>query len=294
MNEQEKPRFTSDNLKETIIMTIAVGIIAAAVYFFLIPSMTSISSISALAIIMSHYIPLHVSTITMILNVVLLLIGFVTCGKEFGAKTVYTSLLMPIFLYVFELIFPNNKSLTNDVVLDTICYILVVSVGLALLFNANASSGGLDIVAKLLNKYLHIEIGKAMTLAGMCTAISSIFVYDTKTLVLSILGTYANGIVLDHFIDGFNRRKRICILTEQYKELQNFIVHELHRGVTLYPAIGGYNNEEKIELVTILTRNEYAEVLNYLHSVDENAFVTVSTVNEVIGQWNVKQKMRGI
>mgnify|MGYP001220033529 FL=1 len=192
------------------------------------------------------------------------------------------------------LIFPNNKSLTNDVVLDTICYILVVSVGLALLFNANASSGGLDIVAKLLNKYLHIEIGKAMTLAGMCTAISSIFVYDTKTLVLSILGTYANGIVLDHFIDGFNRRKRICILTEQYKELQNFIVHELHRGVTLYPAIGGYNNEEKIELVTILTRNEYAEVLNYLHSVDENAFVTVSTVNEVIGQWNVKQKMRGI
>ena len=103
-------------------------------------------------------------------------------------RTVYTSLLMPIFLYVFELIFPNNKSLTNDVVLDTICYILVVSVGLALLFNANASSGGLDIVAKLLNKYLHIEIGKAMTLAGMCTAISSIFVYDTKTLVLSILG----------------------------------------------------------------------------------------------------------
>lgn len=281
-------------IKEYVIITLGTLIVSMAVYFFLLPSNVVVGSLSGLVMVLATFIPLKISVMTFILNAVLLVVGFLFIGKEFGAKTVYTSLLMPIFLYVFELIFPNNKSLTNDVVLDTICYILVVSVGLALLFNANASSGGLDIVAKLLNKYLHIEIGKAMTLAGMCTAISSIFVYDTKTLVLSILGTYTNGIVLDHFIDGFNRRKRICILTEQYKELQNFIVHELHRGVTLYPAIGGYNNEEKIELVTILTRNEYAEVLNYLHSVDENAFVTVSTVNEVIGQWNVKQKMRGI
>lgn len=281
-------------IKEYVIITLGTLIVSMAVCFFLLPSNVVVGSLSGLVMVLATFIPLKISVMTFILNAVLLVVGFLFIGKEFGAKTVYTSLLMPIFLYVFELIFPNNKSLTNDVVLDTICYILVVSVGLALLFNANASSGGLDIVAKLLNKYLHIEIGKAMTLAGMCTAISSIFVYDTKTLVLSILGTYANGIVLDHFIDGFNRRKRICILTEQYKELQNFIVHELHRGVTLYPAIGGYNNEEKIELVTILTRNEYAEVLNYLHSVDENAFVTVSTVNEVIGQWNVKQKMRGI
>ena len=281
-------------IKEYVIITLGTLIVSMAVYFFLLPSNVVVGSLSGLVMVLATFIPLKISVMTFILNAVLLVVGFLFIGKEFGAKTVYTSLLMPIFLYVFELIFPNNKSLTNDVVLDTICYILVVSVGLALLFNANASSGGLDIVAKLLNKYLHIEIGKAMTLAGMCTAISSIFVYDTKTLVLSILGTYANVIVLDHFIDGFNRRKRICILTEQYKELQNFIVHELHRGVTLYPAIGGYNNEEKIELVTILTRNEYAEVLNYLHSVDENAFVTVSTVNEVIGQWNVKQKMRGI
>ena len=281
-------------IKEYAIITLGTLIVSTAVYFFLLPSNVVVGSLSGLVMVLSTFIPLKISVMTFILNAVLLVIGFLFIGKEFGAKTVYTSLLMPVFLYVFELIFPNNKSLTDDVVLDTICYLLVVSVGLALLFNANASSGGLDIVAKLLNKYMHIEIGKAMTLAGMCTAISSIFVYDTKTLVLSILGTYANGIVLDHFIDGFNRRKRICILTEEYKELQNFIVHELHRGVTLYPAIGGYNNEEKIELVTILTRNEYAEVLQYLHSIDEKAFVTVSTVNEVIGQWNVKQKIQGM
>ncbi len=282
------------HIKEYAIITLGILIVSTAVYFFLLPSNVVVGSLSGLVMVLATVIPLKISVMTFILNAVLLVIGFLFIGKEFGAKTVYTSLLMPVFLYVFELMFPNNKSLTDDMTLDMICYLLVVSVGLALLFNANASSGGLDIVAKLLNKYLHIEIGKAMTVAGMCTAVSSIFVYDTKTLVLSVLGTYANGIVLDHFIDGFNRRKRMCILTEEYKDLQNFIVHELHRGVTLYPAMGGYNNEEKIELVTILTRNEYAEVLQYLHSVDEKAFVTVSTVNEVIGQWNVKQKIQGI
>lgn len=281
-------------LKEYGTITIGIFIVSLAVYFFLIPSNVVVGSLSGLVIVLSSFIPLKISVMTFILNAVLLLIGFIFIGKEFGAKTVYTSILMPVFLYIFELIFPNNKSLTNDILIDTICYLLVVSIGLAMLFNANASSGGLDIVAKLLNKYLHVEIGKAMTIAGMCTAISSILVYDTKSLVLSILGTYANGIILDNFIDGFNRRKRICILSTEYKQIQEFIVHKLNRGVTLYPAIGGYNNEEKLELVTILTRNEYAELLSYLHSVDQKAFITVSTVNEVIGHWNIKSKVRGI
>ena len=118
MNKEKKQVVTPDNLKEIAVMTIAVGIIAAAVYFFLIPSQTSISSVSALAIIIAHYVPLHVSTVTMILNVVLLLIGFITCGKEFGAKTVYTSILLPLYLAVFEHVFPDFVSLTNSTELD--------------------------------------------------------------------------------------------------------------------------------------------------------------------------------
>ena len=244
MNKQEKQIFTSDNLKETAIMTIAVGIIAAAVYFFLIPSMTSISSISALAIVMSYYIPLHVSTITMILNVVLLLIGFVTCGKEFGAKTVYTSILLPLYLAVFEHIFPDFTSLTNSSELDVICYILVVSIGLSILFNMNASSGGLDIVAKIMNKYLHIELGKAMSISGMCVALSSALIYDKKAVVLSVLGTYFNGIVLDHFIFGQNLKRRVCIITKYEEEVRQFILHELHSGATFYEATGAYNMQK--------------------------------------------------
>ena len=271
MNKQKKKGFTSDTLKETAVMTIAVGIIAAAVYFFLIPSQTSISSISALAIIIAHYVPLHVSTVTMILNVVLLLIGFVTCGKEFGAKTVYTSILLPVYLAVFEHVFPDFESLTNSNELDVLCYILVVSIGLSILFNMNASSGGLDIVAKIMNKYLHIELGKAMSISGMCVALSSALIYDKKAVVLSVLGTYFNGIV----------KRRVCIITKYEEEVRQFILHELHSGATFYEAMGAYNMQKYREIITIVDKSEYQKLMNYIVQKDPEAFVTVYTVSDM-------------
>ena len=281
MNKQKKKGFTSDTLKETAVMTIAVGIIAAAVYFFLTPSQTSISSISALAIIIAHYVPLHVSTVTMILNVVLLLIGFVTCGKEFGAKTVYTSILLPVYLAVFEHVFPDFESLTNSSELDVLCYILVVSIGLSILFNMNASSGGLDIVAKIMNKYLHIELGKAMSISGMCVALSSALIYDKKAVVLSVLGTYFNGIVLDHFIFGQNVKRRVCIITKYEEEVRQFILHELHSGATFYEAMGAYNMQKYREIITIVDKSEYQKLMNYIVQKDPEAFVTVYTVSDM-------------
>ena len=256
----------------------------------MIPSNVIVGSLSGLVIVLENFIPIPISVMTFILNAALLVVGFLVIGKEFGAKTIYTSVMLPVFLFVFEHVAPNNKSLTNDILLDTITYILIVSVGLAMLFNANASSGGLDIVAKVLSKFTHIEIGKAMTITGMCVAISSMLVYDTKVVVLSILGTYANGIVIDNFISGFNRRKRVCILTSRFEEVQKFIAEKLGRGVTLYKAIGGYDRKEQFEIQTILTQSEYGKLLEYMHENDMKAFVTVSTVNEVIGEWNIKKK----
>ena len=277
-------------IKEYGTVTIGMLIVAVAVFFFMLPSHVVVGSMTGLVMVLTNFIPVKVSVLTFILNIALLIIGCIFVGKEFGGKTVYASILFPVLLGIFEIAFPNNQSLTNDVLLDTICYLLVVSVGQAMLFNVNASSGGLDIVAKILNKYTHIELGKAMSIAGMITAFSAIFVYDTKTLVLSILATYVNGIILDHFIDGYNRRKRVCILSSNHEQIQSFITNELKRGVTLYQAIGGYKKEEKTEIVTILTRSEYAALLNYLHSIDQKAFVTVSTVNEVVGEWNSKRR----
>lgn len=277
-------------IREYGIITAGTLVIAAAVYFFMIPSNVIVGSLSGLVIVLANFISLPISVMTFILNAVLLVIGFIFIGKEFGAKTVYTSALLPLFLFVFEKAVPGNASLTNDIFIDTICYVLVVSIGLAMLFNANASSGGLDIAAKILNKYMHVEIGKAMTITGMCVAVSSVLIYDKKSVIMSILATYVNGIVIDNFIGGFNRRKRVCILSDHYEVIQRFIVEELKRGVTLYKATGGYNSEERTEIQTILTQSEYGKLLEYLHSIDMKAFVTVSTVNEVIGEWNVVKR----
>ena len=268
-------------MKETGILTVAVAIIAAAVYFFLVPSHASVSSISGLGIVLANFIPLPLSAITMILNVVLLLIGFVTCGREFGVKTVYTSVMLPIFLGLFEILFPNFGSLTDSQELDVLCYILVVSVGLSILFNRNASSGGLDIVAKIMNKYLHVELGKAMSISGMCVALSSALIYDKKAVVLSVLGTYFNGIVLDHFIFGQNLKRRVCIITKYEEEVRQFILHELHSGATFYEATGAYNMQKHREIITIVDKSEYQKLMNYVSKKDPEAFVTVYTVSDM-------------
>ena len=280
-NKKNKQLSYLEGVKEVVILTAAVAIIAAAVYFFLVPSHTSVSSISGLGIVLSNFVPLQLSAITMILNVVLLIIGFFTCGREFGVKTVYTSVMLPLFLGLFEIIFPNFGSMTDSQELDVLCYVLVVSVGLSILFNRNASSGGLDIVAKIMNKYLHMELGKAMSLSGMCVALSAALVYDKKTVVLSILGTYFNGIVLDHFIFDHNIKRRVCIITKKEEELRQFIIHDLHSGATIYEAIGAYNMEKRREIITIVDKGEYQKLMKFINQEDPKAFITVYNVSNM-------------
>ena len=276
--------------KETAILTGAIAIIAAAVYFFLAPSHTSVSSISGLGIVLSNFVPLPLSAITMVLNTVLLIIGFFTCGREFGAKTVYTSVMLPVFLGLFERLFPDFGSMTGSQELDVLCYILVVSVGLSILFNRNASSGGLDIVAKIMNKYLHMELGKAMSLSGMCVALSAALVYDKKTVVLSILGTYFNGIVLDHFIFDNSIKRRVCIITEKEEALRQFIINELHSGATIYEAIGAYNLQKHNEIITIVDKSEYQRLMTFINREDPKAFITVYNVSNMQYQPKIWKK----
>ena len=267
--------------KEMAILTGAVAIIAAAVFFFLIPSHTAVSSISGLAIVLSNFIPLSISAITMILNVGLLIIGFILCGPEFGYKTVYTSIMLPVFMGILEALLPNNQSLTGDQALDVLAYILLVSVGLSILFNRNASSGGLDIVAKIMNKFLHMELGKAMSLAGMCVALSAAFVYDSKTVVLSVIGTYFNGIVVDYFIFGQNEKKRVCIVSQKEELVRDFILNDLHSGATIYEAIGAYTLEKRREIIAIVDKHEYQKLMRFMNEKDPDAFMTVYSVHDM-------------
>lgn len=270
-----------NTIKEFAIITIGTAIVAAAVFFFMVPSHVSVGSGAALAMVLSNFIPLSVSTITLIMNVGLLIIGFILIGPEFGVKTVYCSILMPLIMGVFELIFPTFKSITQDPLLDVICYILVVGVGLAILFSRNASSGGLDIVAKIMNKYFRIELGKAMSYAGIAVALSSALCYDSKTVVLSLLGTYAGGIVVDNFIFGINIKRRVCVISKELDTIVDFVLHELHSGATLDEIIGAYDREAKMEMVTIVDKTEYRRLMDFIRKTDPKAFVTVYSVSDM-------------
>ncbi|MCI9228717.1 MAG: YitT family protein [Dorea sp.] len=274
------------DLKSFLTMLAGMFLISAAVYYIMMPANLVLGSLSGLVLVLVNFIPLKVSALTFILNAVLLVCGYIFIGKEFGAKTVVTSLLLPVYLWIFEIVTPDVSSLSGNTVIDLACFMVVISMGQALLFNMNASSGGLDVVAKLLNKYLGFKIGESLTIAGFIIACTSIFVYDRETMVVSLIGTYIYGLVLDRYCDGFRIRKKVCILSVKYQEIQEYIVKELHRGATLYHAYGGMGLTERMEVVTILEKSEYGKLLAYIHQADPAAFVTVSTVNEVIGEWN--------
>ena len=269
------------NIKEFFIITVGTLIVSTAVFFFMLPSHVSVGSGTALAMVLSNFIPLPESVITLILNIVLLILGFLLIGPEFGAKTVYCAILMPAFLGVYEQLFPNQQSITEDPFLDVLCYIFVVGIGLAILFRRNASSGGLDIVAKLMNKFLRMELGKAMSVSGMLVALSSALVYDKKTVVISVLGTYLGGLVVDHFIFGMDLKRRVCIISPKLDQIVDFILHDLHSGATLNNIIGAYDRNPKQEVITIVDKQEYKALMDYVKRVDPKAFITVYSVSEI-------------
>ena len=269
------------NFKEFVIITFGAALVAVAVFFFMMPSKVAVGSASALAMVLANFISLPMSVINLILNVLLLVAGFILVGSEFGAKTVYTSIMIPLFVGVFEWILPNFQSLTADPLLDVLCYILVVSIAMAVLFSLNASSGGLDIVAKIIHKYLRIDLGKAVSFSGIAVALTSAFCYDTKTVVLSVLATYFSGIVVDYFMFGLNIKRRVCIISPKLDEIVDYILHDLHSGATLYDGIGAYHNDPRKEVVTIVDKNEYRKLMEFVRKTDPKAFVTVYSVNEI-------------
>ena len=280
MSNKSKNNFKAAVI-DFIIITVGAFIAAAAIFFFMVPSHVAVGSGSALAMVLSNFIPLPISSLLMIINAVLLIIGFVLIGPEFGAKTVYAALMVPAFMGLLEFLFPNFQSFTNDPLLDVLCYVLVVGIGMAILFSRNASSGGLDIVAKIMNKYLRMDLGKAGSIAGIAIALSSALVYDTKTVVLSILGTYFGGIVLDKFIFGMGLKKKVCIISPKLDQFKEYILNELHSGATIYESYGAYDNIVRKEIVTIVDKSEFRRLMDFIKKTDPKAFVTVYAVNEM-------------
>jgi len=276
-------------IRDYIQITIASALAGTSIYFFMMPNDLVLGSTTAIGIVLGNIIPLPVSILTLAINIFLLVLGFLLLDREFGAKTVYSSVMIPVVIGFWENVSPNLHSLTQDPFLDMICHLILINMAVAIMFSTNASSGGLDIVAKLMNKYLKIQLGTAISLSGVLVAMSSIFYYDSKTVVLSILGTYVSGLMVDWFISGINLKRRVCIISDHLDDIVAFVLHTLHSGATLYDGIGAYDNVPHREIVTIVDKNEYRKLMDYVKQIDPKAFITVYSVKEMRYQPKIKK-----
>ena len=284
--------------KELIIMTLGMAIAAAAVYYFMMPSKLVLGSISGLSIVITNVlnmvgIPVKMSWIVTTINAILLVLAWLLIGKEFGAKTVYTAMILGPLLEFWEKVCPYERlveagqtSVMGDPLLDLICFVLVVSISQTILFNINASTGGLDILAKIVNKYLHFDIGVSVTVAGALICCSAFAINPFRMVVLGLIGTWMNGLALDYFMASVNKRKRICIVSDRNEEIRTYIVNTLERGCTLYDVHGGFSGAPHVEIQALLTQDEFSRVMNFVKKNDIQAFITAGNVSEIYGMWN--------
>ena len=273
---------------------------------------------------------LEVSVMIFVINAILLVLAYFLIGKEFGIKTVYTALILGPFTALLETHLPYQKLITifyggrsafctdaaaqawsetathswaADVVnpsgftslmgnewFDLVCFVLILSFAQAMLFKINASTGGLDILAKIVNKYMHFDIGASVTVAGTAICLTAFAINPFNIVVIGLIGTWINGLVVDYFTAGLNNRKRVCIISPQYKHIQDFIINDLQRGVTMYDVTGGYSNQKKVEIEALLTKDEFSKLMNHINENGINAFITAGNVSEVYGLWASKKE----
>ncbi|MBQ5856266.1 MAG: YitT family protein [Bacteroidales bacterium] len=294
---------------ELIIMTVGMIVTACAVYYFLVPSKLIIGTISGLSIVISGIcekffgFPLNVSTVILVINAILLILAYILIDKEFGIKTVYTALILGPLIGVLEKYLPYENfisttseipSIMGDLWLDLCCFVLLLSLAQAVLFKINASTGGLDILAKIVNKYLHFDIGTSVSVAGWIICCTAFMINDARLVIIGLIGTWINGLVVDYFTASFNRRKKVSIISNQHEEIRQFIVNDISRGVTIYNVKGGYSGEDKVKLEVLLSTDEFSDLMKFINENEINAFITAGNVSEVYGLWGDKNRRKSI
>ena len=299
-----KPLGTFKFWKELFIMTFGMFIAAASVYYFLMPSNLIVGSITGLSMVLSEVftmagIPIKVSLMVTAINAVLPLLAWFLIGPEFGAKTVYTALILGPMLELWEkilpyqsLLEPGQTSVMADPWFDLLCFVLILSSSQTILFHINASTGGLDILAKIVNKYFHFDIGTSVTVAGALICCTAFAINPFRMVVIGLIGTWINGLALDYFTAGINRRKRVCIISSQHERIRKYIIEELERGCSLYNVTGGYNGHQNVEITALLTQDEFANLMDFLKENDIHGFITAGNVSEIYGDWNAKKKKK--
>lgn len=272
-------------VKEFLLVNLGLILVAAGIHFFKVPNNFGTGGVSGLSIIIKHFIPtISVGLLMLIINIVLLFAGFILIGFNFGYKTVYSSFALSGMVWLFDRIYPLSKPLTGDTMLELIFSILLPAVGSAIVFNQNASTGGTDIVAKVLSKLTKLDIGKALLVSDFIIAIMSGVVFGIRIGMYSLLGLILKAFIIDMVLEGLNIKKQVVIVSNKLDEIKEYIINGLHRGATIYKAEGAYTGEEKHVITTVLSRRQAIMIRSFIRDVDKKAFITITSSSEIIGK----------
>lgn len=272
-----------ESIKEFALITMGIFLVAVSVVYFFEPNNIAAGGITGLAIVINHYIPfISIGPLVLMMDAILFIVALIVLGAKFGAKTIYSSFLLSTSMWLMQTFIPIN--ITNDLILATIFGTLISAVGMAIVFNANASTGGTDIIAKILNKFFHIEIGKSLLIVDFLVTLLGAVTFGINIGLYGLLAVIINGVVIDNIIAGFKTKSEITIISEKNKEISKFILDDLERGCTFIKGIGGFTGKDTSILYTVLDRNEFIKLKNKIKEIDKNAFITVGEVHEVMGE----------
>lgn len=271
------------NFKDFVLITIGILLVAISVVYFFDPNNIAAGGITGLAIVINHYIPfISIGPLVLMMDGVLFIIALILIGPKFGAKSIYCSLLLSTSMWVMQKFLPFN--VTDDLMLATIFGTLIAAGGMAIVFNANASSGGTDIIAKILNKFFHFDIGKSLLMVDFLVTLLGAITFGIKMGLYGLLAVIINGVVIDKIVAGFKVKSEITIISEKNKEISKYILKDLERGCTFIKGVGGFTGKDTAMLYTVLDRSEFIKLKKHISKIDKFAFITVGEVHEVMGE----------
>lgn len=272
-----------ESIKEFALITIGIFLVAISVVYFFEPNNIAAGGITGLSIVINHYIPfISIGPLVLMMDAILFIVALIVLGAKFGAKTIYSSFLLSTSMWIMQTFIPIN--ITNDLILATIFGTLISAGGMAIVFNANASTGGTDIIAKILNKFFHIEIGKSLLMVDFLVTLLGAITFGINMGLYGLLSVIINGVVIDNIIAGFKTKSEITIISDKNKDISKFILNDLERGCTFIKGVGGFTGKDTALLYTVLDRSEFIKLKNKIREIDKNAFITVGEVHEVMGE----------
>lgn len=271
-------------LKNFSLLTISTLIMAVGIYFFKFTNNFTFGGITGIAVLVAKFLPISASDFSFVVNILLLIIGWIVLGKSFAEKTAYSTILLSISLSLLERIYPMSHPLTNEPLLELIFAILLPALGSAILFNIGASSGGTDVIAMILKKYTSVDIGKGLMISDLIFTLAGFLVFNVKTGLYSLLGLIMRSALIDNFIESFNRSKYFHVVTSNATCICDFIQNDLQRGATIVNATGAFTGDDKYIILTVLSPSQAVKLRNFIKEHDPKAFLLVSNTSEIIGK----------